>query len=351
MNSPARTPVPGDRVPLVLVSETDLLDSGLWDHTSEIVLLTERTLRSRSQGWRGKAVLAPSNEQTAELLQLSPEARHGHLGLDFDYKLNVLAALSREAAGFKAVGANALNRSLGLSRACALYVLYDPATMRPTALVRSTLLSSLRTAAYACIVRERCRAQVVAILGSGDIARTLARLWAHLDGPGPREVRICSPHLRAAAVTAAIGPTPYRLVTTRSPEDAVKGADLLVTATTAATPVFSGSWLNDDIVHVNLGGHEAPLAFVEQCARGGTLIADDLAGTLRRGVQSLAVWWAGQDPAPTGIPVHDFTTDSWDTLERPWHVNCVGRADLDVALAQWALSLAQHAGHGQSITL
>ncbi|MFJ6742806.1 NAD(P)-binding domain-containing protein [Streptomyces sp. NPDC091279] len=256
-----------------------------------------------------------------------------------------------ETAGFKAVGANALNRVRGLPRACALYVLYDPATVRPTALVRSTLLSSLRTAAYACVVRDRCRAEVVGILGSGDIARTLARLWARLDGPGPREVRLYSPHLRADALTTAIGPTPYRLVTARCPEDAVQGADLLVTATTAAAPVFSGSWLDDDAVHVNLGGHEAPLAFVERCARSGALIADDLEGTLRRGVQSLAIWWAGQDPARARPAVHDFTDAPWDTRRRPWHVNCVGRPDLDVALARWAVALAHEAGHGQVVTL
>ncbi|MCX4967106.1 hypothetical protein OHA98_20375 [Streptomyces sp. NBC_00654] len=52
---------------------------------------------------------------------------------------------------------------------------------------------------------------------------------------------------------------------------------------------------------MNLGGHETPLDFIDRCAGKGTLIADDLDATLRREVQSLAIWWNGQDPPPTGI--------------------------------------------------
>jgi ornithine cyclodeaminase/alanine dehydrogenase-like protein (mu-crystallin family) len=340
----------GDQVSLLLVSEAELISAGLWQKAPEILQEIRQMLCSGQDGWSSKAILAPTDEQTAEFLDLTSETRRRYEGISFDYKLNVLSALAENGVGFKAVGANVLNQDQGLPRACALYVLYDRLNMQPRTIIRSALLSALRTAAYACIVRELCRARVVALLGSGQIACTLARLWALLECAELEEIRVYSPNIRIEQFRVGVGPAPYRLVRAGSAKDAVIGADMLVTATTSSIPVFDSSWLGP-AVHVNLGGHEAPFAFVDRCARAGSIIVDTLEGTLQRGTQSLAIWLSQHDPPPTGLRVHTFTASDWDVLDRPWHVSCVGRADLDVAVALHAEVLARRAGLGQVVML
>ncbi|MBO8190129.1 NAD(P)-binding domain-containing protein [Streptomyces oryzae] len=340
-----------DQVPLLLLSEDDLVASGLWNRTAEITDLVGRILCSPQEGWYSKAAVAPTNEEAAEFLRIPDETRSLYEGVTFDYKLNVLTALSRNGAGFKAIGANTLNHQQGLPRACALYVLYDRLTARPRTIIRSTLLSALRTAACACVVRDLCEARVVGVLGSGHIASTLVRLWAMQDRSELQEVRIYSPHLDAEKLRAAVGPTPYPLLDAHSAREAVTGADMLVTATTATRPVFSSSWVAPDAVQVNFGGYEAPLDFVDRCFHSGSVIVDTLEGTLHRGGQSLSLWWAGQDTPPATDRIQDFAAADRSRLDRPWHVNCVGRPDLDVALAQWSESLAREAGRGRTVAL
>jgi ornithine cyclodeaminase/alanine dehydrogenase-like protein (mu-crystallin family) len=89
-------------------------------------------------------------------------------------------------------------------------------------------------------------AKVLAILGSGVQARShveALRLVRHFN-----EVRVWSPSKsHAEGFAKEIG------AKTMSAEDAVRGADVIVTATSSKTPVLHGTWLKSGC-HVNAVG-------------------------------------------------------------------------------------------------
>jgi ornithine cyclodeaminase/alanine dehydrogenase-like protein (mu-crystallin family) len=90
---------------------------------------------------------------------------------------------------------------------------------------------------------------VLAIIGSGVQARS------HLEAlslvRGFREIRVWSPR-RAAAFAEEHG-----VLAATSAEEAVRGADVVVTATTSTTPVLAGEWLSPG-AHINAIGAARP---------------------------------------------------------------------------------------------
>jgi ornithine cyclodeaminase/alanine dehydrogenase-like protein (mu-crystallin family) len=130
----------------------------------------------------------------------------------------------------------------------AIIVLFHPQTGEPVALMDGRLITELRTPAASAVATDllaRRDASVLAILGSGvQAASHLAalRLVRTL-----REVRVWSP--RNAARFAA----EHNVLAAPSAEEAVRGADLIVTATSATTPVLLGDWVSPG-AHVNAVG-------------------------------------------------------------------------------------------------
>ncbi|HEU4588099.1 MAG TPA: ornithine cyclodeaminase family protein [Gemmatimonadales bacterium] len=130
----------------------------------------------------------------------------------------------------------------------ALILLFQPDTGEPLAVLDGRLITEMRTAAASAVATDRLAradAQVLAILGAGVQA---ASHLAALRRVRPfREVRVWSPR-RAAAFAREHG-----VIAAASAEAAVRGADVIVTATSATTPVLAGAWLAPG-AHVNAVG-------------------------------------------------------------------------------------------------
>lgn len=134
----------------------------------------------------------------------------------------------------------------------ALVLLFRPDTGEPLVTMDGRLITEMRTAAVSAVatrVLARPEAATLAILGSGVQAGShlealrLVRAFA--------EVRVWSPRnadafARRHGVRAA-----------RSAEEAVRGADVVVVATTSRTPVLLGEWLSPG-AHVNAVGAVRP---------------------------------------------------------------------------------------------
>jgi ornithine cyclodeaminase/alanine dehydrogenase-like protein (mu-crystallin family) len=134
----------------------------------------------------------------------------------------------------------------------AVVLLFRPETGEPLVMMDGRLITEMRTAAVSAAATKalaRPGSSVLAILGSGVQAQS------HLEAlrlVRPfRDVRVWSPHT-AGAFADRFG---VRLA--RSAEDAVRGADVVVVATTATTPVLSGEWLSPGM-HVNAVGAPRP---------------------------------------------------------------------------------------------
>lgn len=134
----------------------------------------------------------------------------------------------------------------------ATILLFRPETGEPLATLDGRLITEMRTAAVSAVATRllaRQDAAVLALLGAGVQARShleALRLVRDL-----REVRVWSPR-RAADFAARHG-----VRATASAEEAVRGADVVVVATTSETPVLEGKWLAPG-AHVNAVGAPRP---------------------------------------------------------------------------------------------
>jgi ornithine cyclodeaminase/alanine dehydrogenase-like protein (mu-crystallin family) len=134
----------------------------------------------------------------------------------------------------------------------ALVILFQPETGQPIVMMDGRLITEMRTGAVSAAATKslaRPDASVLAILGSGVQAQShleALRLVRDL-----REVRVWSPR-NAGAFAHRFG---VRLA--RSAEEAVRGADVVVVATTSRMPVLRGDWLSPGM-HINAVGAPRP---------------------------------------------------------------------------------------------
>jgi ornithine cyclodeaminase/alanine dehydrogenase-like protein (mu-crystallin family) len=160
----------------------------------------------------------------------------------------IMPALA-EGLGVKIVTFYPPNAGRGLPTHMATIFLADPDTGAPLAIMDGRLITEMRTAAVSAAATKLLAppdAGVLAILGSGVQARS------HMEALGVvrqfKEIRVWSPtKAHAEQLAKEIG------ATATSAEEAVRGADVVVTATNSHTPVLNGGWLKPGC-HVNAVG-------------------------------------------------------------------------------------------------
>ncbi|PYJ26825.1 MAG: ornithine cyclodeaminase [Verrucomicrobia bacterium] len=161
----------------------------------------------------------------------------------------MMPALTPEGLGIKIVTFYASNAERGLPTHMATIFLVDPETGAPLAVMDGTLITEMRTAAVSAAATNLLAspdAKILAILGSGVQARShveALRLVRNFE-----EIRVWSRTQSRAERFAE------KLDATAMPaEDAVRDADVVVTATNSKTPILKGSWLKPGC-HVNAIG-------------------------------------------------------------------------------------------------
>ena len=163
--------------------------------------------------------------------------------------LGLMPASTPEGLGLKAVTFYPSNTERGIPTHMATIFLVDPETGRPLAIMDGRLITEIRTAAVSAAATKLLAgpdSKILAILGSGVQARShmeALRLVRQFE-----EIRVWSPTRKHAERFAnEIG------AKSLPAEDAVRGADVVVTATSSQTPVLKGSWLKPGC-HVNAVG-------------------------------------------------------------------------------------------------
>ena len=141
-----------------------------------------------------------------------------------------------------------------------LFLLYRAADAQPLAIIEANHLGQIRTGAASGLATKflaREDAATLAIIGSGFQART--QLEAMLAVRRCADVRVWSrdPAKRAAFAADGVASfgAPVRAVETA--EQAVRGAQVVVTATNAKEPVLASAWI-DPGTHINaMGSNQA----------------------------------------------------------------------------------------------
>jgi alanine dehydrogenase len=178
----------------------------------------------------------------------------------------VMPALVEDQQGqslaVKVVSLFAGNARRGLPRLQAAVLLLEADTGRPIALLEGATLTAIRTGAASGAATEllaRPESRTAAIFGAGVQART--QLEAICSVRAIETVWVYDP-IRAAmerlvAEMAGQGPVPSDLRPAVDPQQAVRDADIICTATTFTTPVFSDADLKPG-VHINAVGSYQP---------------------------------------------------------------------------------------------
>ena len=163
--------------------------------------------------------------------------------------LGLMPALTPNGLGLKAVTFYPSNAERGIPTHMATIFLVDPETGAPLAIMDGRLITEMRTAAVSAAATKllaRTDARILATLGSGVQARShveALQLVRHFE-----EIRVWGPtREHAERFAKEIG------ATAMSSEEAVRGADVVVTATNSKTPVLKGVWLKPGS-HVNAVG-------------------------------------------------------------------------------------------------
>ena len=165
----------------------------------------------------------------------------------------VMPATAKDAMGIKLVSFYPQNAGAGLPTVLATVVLFDRATGEPLAAMDARTLTAMRTAAVSAAATKLLSApdsKVLALLGSG------AQAQSHLEALSRvrkfEEIRVWS-RTRAHAQRFA---EQFGAIAMDA-ESAVRGADVVVAATPAQSPILKGAWLKRG-AHVNSIGAPMP---------------------------------------------------------------------------------------------
>jgi thiomorpholine-carboxylate dehydrogenase len=167
--------------------------------------------------------------------------------------VGIMPAVAENGMGAKFVCFFPKNAGTGLPTHHAMIMLFDPDNGRPLAFMDGRLITEMRTAAVSAAVTKYLApesSKVLALLGSG--VQALAHLRALRQVCRFDEVRVWSRSQDHAQRFAALHGARAAAL-----EAAVKGADVIVTATSAQEPILKGEWLKPG-AHVNAVGSALP---------------------------------------------------------------------------------------------
>lgn len=332
----------------VYLSQEDVVAAGGTDMAAAMDVI-ERAFRVKADG----AVFMPPKVMITWADEPGTEEKHGrimampaYVGGDFD------------VAGLKWIPSVPDNPARnGLPRANALVLLSDRETGLPLAVMDGTVVSAMRTGAVTGVaVRRLARpgAEVACLLGAGVLAHTqLAALRVAL--PGLREVRVYDPRTdrceRFCAGAAADG---LAVRSAATPEEAVRGAAVVVPATMAVEPSFEPAWLDPGVTVVLVSSLDGPL---DLHAVTDLLVVDDwVHESTHEGRYAERLVGAGIIPSDgsAAVELADVVTGRHPGRTRVDErivVSPVGLAMDDVTVAKHVLDRARAAGLGTALRL
>lgn len=255
----------------------------------------------------------------------------------------------------KIVSVHPGNAEQGLPTVQALVAVFEATSGRPLGVLEGSALTALRTGAAVGVATDllaRADARTLAVFGAGVQARAAIRAICAVREI--EEIRLISRTATSAERLArelhATTPRVGRVILARTPAEAVRGADVIVTATTSSEPVVSGSDLSPGS-HVNAIGAFRPTAreLDDAAVVGARIVVDTRAGCLAEAGDLLIPLAAGlirpESIAELGNVLRGRQEGRTSREQRTLYKS-VGHAALDVAIAAEAIRAAEAQGLG-----
>ncbi len=186
---------------------------------------------------------------------IRPPAARGLLGLMPAYRGG-----ERGAFGLKAICVFSGNPAIGKDAHQGAVILFSQETGELLALMNASEITALRTAAVSAVATRllaREDAQELGIIGAGVQARTHLRALACVRPI--KRARVAARNFEHSQQLAREmeSDLPFPVEPVRTNEEAVRDADVVVTATSSSEPVIKKEWLSPG-AHVNAIGTHSP---------------------------------------------------------------------------------------------
>ena len=182
----------------------------------------------------------------------------------------------------------------GEPRIQGVYVLFDPDTLAPAALLDGIGLTDLRTSAVSALAVRHLAAReprCVVVFGTGPQARAHV-LALRAIAPVEHVALVGRDPGRTEALARELGAEP-------AGPGALAGADVVCCCTTAREPLFDGDALADEATVVAIGSHEPGAREVdERLAARATVVVESRASALREAgdvIQAIAAGALAED--------------------------------------------------------
>jgi len=261
-------------------------------------------------------------------------------------------------SGIKWIGSAPQNpHKYGLPRASALIILNDPETYFPVAVLDGTIISAMRTGGVTGVAAKylaRPDSQIAGIIGAGTQNRTqLMALKESLPKLSKVKVYDLSSERAktfAKEVTEFLG---IDVQPVASGREAVEGADVIVTATTAKEPVIKAEWIDNGCFYSHVGGYESEYAVVKMASK---LVVDDWYQVKHRGTPTPAIMFAEGllEDSDIYAELGEIVTGNKNGRENEnefIYFNSIGMALEDITVAKRIYENALAKGLGTSLEL
>lgn len=331
------------RVNFTYLSQEDLLDSGCFD-LQMVIEVAEKTMLA----FEDHRILFP--EKIVQIFD--PVAQD---------RINCLPAtlLDEKICGAKWVSVFPRNpKRHGVQNLSAIFVLSEIEKGFPVAVMDGTLASNMRVAAMGGIAAKhlaRKDSQSIGFIGAGEQAKM------HLLA-----MKAVRPSLKECRVSAKTVEEENQFIKELSPllsdmtftgtktvaRDAMVGADILVTATSAQAPLLKADWMKPGAFYSHIGGWEDEYNVALQCDK---IVCDDWETVTHR-TQTLSKMYAEGLLSHNDIyaDLHELVSGhkiGRETDDERTYFNAVGLSYVDVAIALAMFKRAESSGIGQSLNL
>lgn len=330
-------------IEFLYLSQEDLVQAGAFDLPMAIAALQRGLLR-----FRDGRILFPE-----KIVQIFDEETQN--------RINCLPAtlLDEKICGVKWVSVFPQNPvRFGTQNLSALIVLSEIEKGYPVCVMDGTLCSNMRVAAMGATAADllaRKNAESIGFIGAGEQAKM------HLLG-----MKAVRPGLKVCRVGAKYPEEEAAFIRDLSPlvadmefiacggslETAVRGSDIIVTATSAQAPLLKAAWIKEGAFYSHIGGWEDEYDVPKMAAK---IVCDDWA-TVKHRTQTISRCYrdgviTDADIYANLIDILDGTLPGRESESEFIYFNAVGLAYVDVSIAYAMYRRAAERGAGARLPL
>jgi len=331
------------RLGFTYLSQEDLLDAGCFDLRMAIEVSEKAML-----AYEDHRIMFPE-----KIVQIFDQVTQD--------RINCLPAtlLDEKVCGAKWVSVFPRNpKKYDVQNLSAIFILSEIEKGFPIAVMDGTLASNMRVAAMGGIAAKhlaRQNSETIGFIGAGEQAK-MHLLAMKVVRPSLKECRVAAKSAieeeQFIQELSPIFPDMTFIAANTVARDAMEGADILVTATSAQGPLLKAEWMKPGAFYSHIGGWEDEYDVALQCEK---IVCDDWETVTHR-TQTLSRMYKEGLLSHSDIhaDLHELVSGhkpGRETEDERTYFNAVGLSYVDVALAQAMFERAKSSHIGEQLTL